>query len=63
MAIGMGLHNVSTYHGLSQDVVERRKRIFWSIYMMDRVVSIALGRPFAIHDDDIDVAVSICPWY
>lgn len=26
---------------------------------MDRVVSIALGRPFAIHDDDIDVAVSL----
>ncbi|KAJ5511008.1 hypothetical protein N7453_003111 [Penicillium expansum] len=28
---------------------------FFSIYMMDRVVSITLGRPFALHDDDIDV--------
>lgn len=24
----------------------------------DRVVSLALGRPFALHDDDIDVSVN-----
>ncbi|KAK1486452.1 cytochrome P450 [Colletotrichum tamarilloi] len=41
--------------GLPADVSEKRKRLFFSVYMMDRVVSMALGRPFAINEDDIDV--------
>ncbi|KAK1676129.1 fungal-specific transcription factor domain-containing protein [Colletotrichum godetiae] len=55
MAIGLGMHASSTYEGLPADVSEKRKRLFFSVYMMDRVVSIALGRPFAINDDDVDV--------
>ncbi|CAG7953194.1 unnamed protein product [Penicillium nalgiovense] len=55
LALGMGLHAASSYHKFPLDVQQRRKRIFFSIYMMDRVVSITLGRPFALHDDDIDV--------
>ncbi|KAK1517052.1 cytochrome P450 [Colletotrichum costaricense] len=55
MAIGLGMHASSTYEGLPADVSEKRKRLFFSVYMMDRVVSIALGRPFAINEDDIDV--------
>ncbi|CAG8905943.1 unnamed protein product [Penicillium egyptiacum] len=55
LALGMGLHAASSYHRFPFDVQQRRKRIFFSIYMMDRVVSITLGRPFALHDDDIDV--------
>ncbi|KAK7458498.1 hypothetical protein Landi51_01321 [Colletotrichum acutatum] len=55
MAIGLGMHASSTYEGLPVDVSEKRKRLFFSVYMMDRVVSIALGRPFAINEDDIDV--------
>ncbi|KAJ6447276.1 restless-like transposase [Purpureocillium lavendulum] len=56
LALGLGLHTPSAYDGSPFNVQQRRKRIFFSIYMMDRVVSIALGRPFAIHDDDIEVA-------
>ncbi|CAK7232012.1 hypothetical protein SCUCBS95973_008118 [Sporothrix curviconia] len=55
VALGCGLHTASTYDKLPTDVAEQRKRIFFSIYMMDRVASMALGRPFALHDDDIDV--------
>ncbi|KAF4124736.1 GAL4 [Geosmithia morbida] len=54
LALGMGLHTSGIYVGMPVDMVQRRKRIFFSIYMMDRVVSTALGRPFALHDDDID---------
>ncbi|KAK7425555.1 hypothetical protein QQZ08_007996 [Neonectria magnoliae] len=56
IALGMGLHTSSTYEGLPTDMAERKKRLFFSVYMMDRVVSTALGRPFALHDDDIDVS-------
>lgn len=55
VALGCGLHTASTYDKLPRDIAEQRKRIFFCIYMMDRVASIALGRPFALHDDDIDV--------
>ncbi|VUC27445.1 unnamed protein product [Clonostachys rosea] len=56
LAVGIGLHIESTYASWPVDVQQHRKRIFFSIYMMDRVVSLALGRPFALHDDDIDVS-------
>ncbi|KAK2048348.1 hypothetical protein LZ31DRAFT_58262 [Colletotrichum somersetense] len=55
LSVGMGLHTSSSYDALPVDVAEHRKRVFYSVYMMDRVVSTALGRPFALHDDDIDV--------
>jgi hypothetical protein len=55
----MGLHCDQTLQNLSNVQVERRKRLFFSIFMMDRLVSITLGRPFAIHEDDIDIAVRL----
>ncbi|KEQ71034.1 hypothetical protein M436DRAFT_74762 [Aureobasidium namibiae CBS 147.97] len=56
LALGMGLHCESTYQSLSNAQAIRRKRLFFSIYMMDRLVSITLGRPFAIHEDDVDIS-------
>ncbi|CAK46526.1 uncharacterized protein An14g02780 [Aspergillus niger] len=39
MAIGIGLHSSSSYASLPSDVIEYRKRIFFSLYMMDRYLS------------------------
>lgn len=36
LAVGIGLHTSSTYAGMPVDMEQRRKRIFFSIYMMDR---------------------------
>jgi len=36
LAIGMGLHCDTTLRGLPIHQAERRKRLFFSIYMMDR---------------------------
>ncbi|CAO2647411.1 Nn.00g083330.m01.CDS01 [Neocucurbitaria sp. VM-36] len=55
LALGMGLHCDAAYQHLSKLDVARRKRLFVSIYMMDRLVSITLGRPFALHEDDIEI--------
>ncbi|TPX09894.1 uncharacterized protein E0L32_008916 [Thyridium curvatum] len=55
LALGIGLHTSSTYDNVPFSVQQRWKRVFFSVYMMDRVVSMALGRPFAIHDDDVDI--------
>ncbi|KAF2119606.1 hypothetical protein BDV96DRAFT_629148 [Lophiotrema nucula] len=37
--------------------VEMRKRVFWSAYALDRNISITLGRPCAIRDEDIDIGL------
>ena len=33
---------------------ELRKRIFWSVYTLDKYLSIMFGRPRLLHDEDID---------
>lgn len=33
---------------------EYRKRLFWSIYIYDRILSSLFGRPCTLHDEDID---------
>lgn len=38
MAIGLGLHTASAYEDLPYHIANMRKRIFFSIYMMDRYV-------------------------
>ncbi|KAJ5125988.1 uncharacterized protein N7443_009029 [Penicillium atrosanguineum] len=34
--------------------LELRKRIFWSVYTLDKYLSIMFGRPRLLHDEDID---------
>lgn len=57
IAIGIGLHTAPSpaVQRLPLDVQEYRKRLFFSLYMMDRVVSVSLGRPFGIQDHDIEI--------
>ncbi|KAL1890771.1 Rac GTPase-activating protein BCR/ABR [Sporothrix stenoceras] len=35
--------------------MEMQRRSFWCYYNLETIVNISLGRPLAIHDDDIDV--------
>lgn len=53
LAVGADLHcyEAAGTEGLLES--EMRKRLFWSLYAMDRTVSIALGRPLGINDADI----------
>jgi hypothetical protein len=57
-AIDLGLHRDSSpiFHPEnSMLTIEMRKRVFWSAYALDRNISIALGRPCAVRDSEIDV--------
>lgn len=38
LALGLGLHSSPTYAGIPVDIAESRKRLFFSVYMMDRLV-------------------------
>lgn len=53
-----GLHRCPVrYPELSADDCDICKRLFWSIYVLDRFLSQALGHPLGIQDSDVDV----CP--
>ncbi|KAF2719718.1 hypothetical protein K431DRAFT_228144 [Polychaeton citri CBS 116435] len=50
----MGLHHESgVFSPLEQ---EMRRRVWWSVYNWDRIVSMEVGRPLLIDDDDCDVS-------
>jgi hypothetical protein len=51
--IDNGLHRQAT--NLSPSLDERRKRIFWTAYMLERSIARTMGRPHSISDRDIDV--------
>lgn len=58
LCIEIGLHRRTKVRQATLKA-EIEKRLFWSCYFLDREVSIALGRPSAVSDRDIDVQVSI----
>ncbi|CAK7275064.1 Transcriptional activator [Sporothrix epigloea] len=56
MAINLGLHQESsTSSKLSELEKEHHRRVFWSIYSLDRILSLKSGYPVAILDEDIGV--------
>ncbi|KAJ5761082.1 transcriptional regulator family: Fungal Specific TF [Penicillium odoratum] len=55
-AFHLGLHRCpGRFACFSKEEVGIRKRLFWSIYSLERYLSQALGVPLSIRDDDIDV--------
>lgn len=55
LAIAMGLHRQSPQrHKVSPLASERRKRAFWSIYSIDGYLSVMLGQPRHLRDEDLD---------
>lgn len=55
-AFHLGLHRCpGRFSCFSSEEVDIRRRLFWSIYCLERYLSQALGIPLSIRDDDIDV--------
>lgn len=56
MAFQMGLHRCPVrYPGFNTEEAELRRRLFWTIYCIDRHLCQSLGLPLTIRDDDVDV--------
>jgi len=55
MALRLGLHRCpGRFSRLSEQEAELKKRVFWSMYCIDRSICSRLGLPASIHDCDID---------
>ncbi|KAG7662431.1 STB5 [[Candida] subhashii] len=62
LAIHLGLNKAISEleaKNLTPRQVEFRSRLFWSVYMLDRLTCVSLGRPVAISDDDINTPLPV----
>lgn len=55
MAISLGLHQEVLDQDMDAYERERRRRLWWSTYSLERLLSVTSGHPISIGDDDIDV--------
>lgn len=54
-AIDFGLHRKANEISMDPFTAQMRRRLFWTVYYLERVVSMSLGRPFSISDRHIDL--------
>ncbi|KAL3462780.1 fungal-specific transcription factor domain-containing protein [Aspergillus heterothallicus] len=54
ICVDFGLHREAQYRKLRPYEAQRRRRLFWTVYMNDRSVAWSLGRPFSIAEEEID---------
>jgi hypothetical protein len=55
MAFQLGLHRCPYRTSAPDKEAELRKRMFWSIYCIDRYICIRLGTPLGVRSDETDV--------
>ncbi|KAL3457497.1 fungal-specific transcription factor domain-containing protein [Aspergillus heterothallicus] len=58
-AIDLGLHRKANEINLDPITAQMRRRLFWTVYYLERVVSMSLGRPFSIADRHIDLPLPV----
>ena len=55
MAISLGLHQEVSDPEIDSCMREHRRRVWWSLYSMERLLSVTSGHPISIQDEDIDL--------
>ncbi|KAJ3562324.1 hypothetical protein NPX13_g8605 [Xylaria arbuscula] len=59
--IDLGLHTRRHESNLDHNTIQMRRRLFWSVYALERTIAICLGRPLSIPDRQIDVDLPLDP--
>lgn len=57
--IHLGMYLSRREAGLPASVIQRRRKLFWTVYSLERNVSIALGYPVSLPDRLIDVELPV----
>ncbi|WVR05894.1 hypothetical protein IAU60_002920 [Kwoniella sp. DSM 27419] len=55
IATALNLHRRAKDADLPRELLEHRRRVFYSLFNLDRLVAVTLSKPLAIADNDIDV--------
>jgi transcription factor-like protein len=61
LAQTMNLHRECPGPPLTMPQLEKRRRVFWKAYILDKDISLRTGRPFTQDDDDMDVLLPSKP--
>ncbi|CDR42445.1 CYFA0S09e03752g1_1 [Cyberlindnera fabianii] len=54
LCLKMGLNKSSTYAGLSWRDKLRKLRLWWCVYLLERMISIAVGKPYTLAESSVD---------
>ncbi|KAH8113420.1 fungal-specific transcription factor domain-containing protein [Phellopilus nigrolimitatus] len=54
MSQDLGLHRYSRHISIKPIEKQVRRKVFWCVYSLDRMLAMALGRPIGIEDTDCD---------
>lgn len=55
IAHGIGLHIAEQEEGLLRDEIEHRRKVWYCLYILDRLVALQLGGAVMIRDSDFTV--------
>lgn len=61
IAIEQGMHTNMESQYLAEHVVERSREVWWTVYVLDRLMSSLLGAPLALADEDITARLPSYP--
>jgi hypothetical protein len=54
ICIDLGFHREASYQNLEPDEAQLHRRLFWSVYIIERYTAWSHGRPFSISEEEID---------
>lgn len=57
LALSIGLHREIPDGIVSPSEREHRRRLWWTVYILDRKLSVNMGCPLSVNDKDVDVAL------
>jgi hypothetical protein len=57
MAFCLGMNREISPGSLEKREYERRRRLWWTLYIIDRKLSINMGAPLTVDDRDIDISM------
>jgi len=57
--VDLGLHREAYYGNHKPYEGQLRRRLFWTVYFLERVIAVSVGRPYSIADRDIDAALPL----
>jgi len=53
IALAQGMHTDMPVENLGEPLVQRCRKIWWTVYILDRQMTSLMGLPQSIRDDDI----------
>lgn len=57
--VDLGLHREAHYGNVPPYEGQLRRRLFWTVYFLERVIAVSVGRPYSIADRDIDASLPL----